>query len=43
MLLKGLLGLLKRDGVAAVAQVHFLKDVLEDLVGPLLEIILRLR
>ncbi len=42
VLLKGLLGLLERDRVAAVAQVHFLKDVLEDLVGPLLNSILGL-
>ena len=43
VLLKGFFCLLKRDGVAAVAQVHLLEDVLEDLVCTLLLGVFRLR
>ena len=40
MLLKGLLGLFKVDGIAAIRQEYFLEDVLEDFIRTTLQLLL---
>ena len=40
MLLKGLLGLFKVDGIAAISQEYFLEDVLEDFIRTTLQLLL---